>query len=496
MLKIEEKIKDLKKRKKIIGLVHGVFDVLHIGHIWYFEEARKNVDYLIASVTSDKFVNKGPGKPIFGVNKRIEMLRSIKLIDEVIESNEATACQNIKLIKPDFYIKGQDYKDLKKDITNQILIEKKIVEKYGGQLIFTDTKLHSSSSVINQTFDYINGDAKNLISEFKKKNFLQKFNSSISKVEKNNILIIGDPILDIIRFVKPSGKSNKNNIISTQYINEEINEGGVFLPLKFINLFCDKISFINTGDKKGLKIVKKINKNIKIINFNANINLIKKIRYIDSYSYNRLFQTNENESKRIKENVIKKIINFINNNHKKYKNIIFFDYGYSFLNSGFEKKISKFAKKLIINCQTNSYNFGFNIADKYKKNQILSMDEAEFRLIARDKTSELRELILKNKKKFKNNKILIITQGKIGCYILNKNTLHFIPSIIKPKIDTTGSGDIFLMMFFISYCLKNFLITESAFLSHVAAGIHANDIGNRFNFNKNEFIKIINNMLK
>ena len=60
----------LKKRGKTIGLVHGVFDVIHVGHIKHFEEAKKKVDILIASVTDDKFVNKAPGKPIFNIDER------------------------------------------------------------------------------------------------------------------------------------------------------------------------------------------------------------------------------------------------------------------------------------------------------------------------------------------------------------------------------------------------------------------------------------------
>ena len=65
-------------KKKIIGMMHGVFDIIHYGHILYFREAKSKVDYLVVSVTSDKFVNKGPGKPIFNLEKRIEVLKSIK----------------------------------------------------------------------------------------------------------------------------------------------------------------------------------------------------------------------------------------------------------------------------------------------------------------------------------------------------------------------------------------------------------------------------------
>ena len=117
------------KLKKTVGMVHGVFDIIHIGHILYFKDAKSKVDKLIVSVTSDKYVNKGPGKPIFDTTTRIKLLNSIKYIDKVIESNHLTAIPNIKKIKPDYYIKGSDYKNLKDDLSRNILAEKKEVEK-------------------------------------------------------------------------------------------------------------------------------------------------------------------------------------------------------------------------------------------------------------------------------------------------------------------------------------------------------------------------------
>ena len=160
--------------KKKIGMLHGVFDVIHFGHILYFKEAKKKVQKLIVSVTADQYVNKGPEKPIFTLKKRMEVLRSIKYIDSVIESNYPTAVENIKKFKPNLYIKGKDYKKTANDLSKNILLEKKEVEKYGGKLIFTESALYSSSSVINKNFDYINSDARKFINSLNKKVFLGK----------------------------------------------------------------------------------------------------------------------------------------------------------------------------------------------------------------------------------------------------------------------------------------------------------------------------------
>ena len=88
----------LKSKKKKIVLCHGVFDLVHYGHILHLNAAKKFGDYLIVSVTSDTFVNKGPGKPLFSQFQRIQYLSNLEMIDGVILSNTASAIDVLKLI--------------------------------------------------------------------------------------------------------------------------------------------------------------------------------------------------------------------------------------------------------------------------------------------------------------------------------------------------------------------------------------------------------------
>ena len=150
-------------------------------------------------------------------------------------------------------------------------------------------------------------------------------------------MIIGEPIYDILRFVKPSGKSNKNNIIATQFASEEINAGGTLLPIKLLKLFCKNISFLFTGTLEDFRSIKKNSSGISLIKLQSKNKLIKKIRYVDEYTSNRLFQNNINENNKLSVSEIDKINNFLIKNYKKYDHIIFFNYGYIFN----EKKLKK-----------------------------------------------------------------------------------------------------------------------------------------------------------
>ena len=137
-------------QKGSIGLCHGVFDLLHIGHIKYFQEAKSLCDFLVVSITPDQYVNKGPGRPKFSENLRAEAISALDCIDCVVINSWPTAVEIIEQVKPDFYIKGPDYKNLQNDTTGNIFDEKKSVESFNGKLVFTNDDLHSSSSLINE----------------------------------------------------------------------------------------------------------------------------------------------------------------------------------------------------------------------------------------------------------------------------------------------------------------------------------------------------------
>ena len=138
--KLSNKIKELKKKNKKISLSHGVFDLLHPGHIYHFEQAKNKADILIVSITADKYVLKGPGKPYFNEKIRAHSLSSLEMIDFVVITNEKSAVSTIKKIKPNFYFKGSDYKNERSDVTGKNKFEKRAVISNGGKIVFTNEK--------------------------------------------------------------------------------------------------------------------------------------------------------------------------------------------------------------------------------------------------------------------------------------------------------------------------------------------------------------------
>ena len=111
----------LRSNNKKIILCHGVFDLLHIGHINYFKSAKKLGDILVISVTDDQFVNKGPGRPAFKIDDRVKFLKEIDCIDYVCISNATTSEKIIKNLKPNFYCNRVQSLQLKIDNNQSML---------------------------------------------------------------------------------------------------------------------------------------------------------------------------------------------------------------------------------------------------------------------------------------------------------------------------------------------------------------------------------------
>jgi len=489
--------KRINKKFKI-GLAHGVFDILHIGHIEYFKKAKTYCDKLLVSVTEDKFVNKGPNRPAFKISERVKMLKSIKYIDQVIVSKKPTSVDIIKRFKPDIYIKGKDYEDLVLNPNKNLKLEMDAIKKSNGKFLIIDTKLKSSSKILNENFNYLDSDVRSFLKNIDKEKFSIKLKDELFKTHKKKILVIGEPIIDIHCNVKVLGKSQKSNVVSTNFVKNEQFGGGSILASNFIREFFDNVdllAFINANNQRVFK--KYLNKDVRLKTiFSNNEKIIEKKRFVDEYSKNKLFQINHNEKYKLSYKNENLYFNQLKNIIKNYDELIVFDYGYGYM---FEKVLGilkKYPSKININCQTYSSNFGFNLLTKYFNGNVASVDEVEFRLCVQNKNESILSLIKKNKRIINRFKIFIITMGVKGCYIVSKNKIHFIPTVFKNTFDTTGCGDIFFSAFILFNSLKKFDIKELGLLSHIAGGMHANYQGNKNLINKNNLFQIFQTIIK
>jgi len=139
-------VNELKNQDKKIVTANGVFDILHIGHIRYLQEAKKLGDILIVAINSDSSVKKikDPKRPLNNENDRAEALAALECVDYVAIFNENDPIIFLKAIKPNIHVKGGDY-----DMSQ--IIEKSTVEENNGEVkIIPEVEGYSTTNFINK----------------------------------------------------------------------------------------------------------------------------------------------------------------------------------------------------------------------------------------------------------------------------------------------------------------------------------------------------------
>lgn len=148
--KLAEKVERLKKNGQTIAMCHGCFDILHVGHLRHLEAAKKLADILIITITPDRFVNKGPNRPVFPEYQRAELLAGLNVVDLVAINKWDSAIETIRIIKPNIFIKGQEYETHAMQVNPNFISEAKVVGEIGAKIAFTHELTSSSTSAFKR----------------------------------------------------------------------------------------------------------------------------------------------------------------------------------------------------------------------------------------------------------------------------------------------------------------------------------------------------------
>jgi len=489
-----------KKKSKIIVHCHGVFDLLHVGHIRHLKKAKKLGDKLVVTITSDRCVNKGPGKPVFNQTLRGEAIAALEPVDYVAINDTSTAVYPIKVIKPNIYCKGKEYKNFNDDITGEIKNESKELKKIKGKTVFTEELTFSSSRLINRSTDFYSPQQKKIIKKINKISNFKKIKKIIDNFNKLKILVIGETIIDQYNFCEALGKSGKDPMLVFKETRQDQYLGGVLNIARNLSNFSNKITVLSMiGEKK--EYLKYINKNLpkniktKFINKENSPTIVKK-RYIDNISQSKvigIYNINDEILNKKDEMTFNQLLN---NEIKKSDLVIVSDYGHGLISKKSANLICKKSKFLALNAQINASNIGFHTIRNYSNFNTLLINEKEIRHEMRNKISKL-EVLMSSLSKEKNIKNLIVTRGSGGAilYYKKNNKFYYVEAYANKIVDKIGAGDTMLSL--IGPCLKFNIDSDITLLiSSLAASQSVESMGNKNSISKITMLKTLENILK
>jgi cytidyltransferase-like protein len=448
-----------------IVLCHGSFDLVHAGHLIHFEEAKQLGDILVVTITSDKYISK---KRIFSFDEHIraKQLASNEIINYVSIIDESSAVTSIKLLKPDYYVKGKEYENLKHDYTKNIYKENSEIEKVGGKLCFTKGDVYSSTKISHflqstseaeQQLSILNSSEAQFKDIRDKDISLEIIKEYIAKSKELNICVIGETIYDIWIDVVTGSLSIKSKCMTGDIINSEIQIGGAGIIALHLCNFVKNVTLITNSNLNNQNLPS----NLIVENYGSNNEIIK-TRYVDDMKRS-IFETKQ-------ANINPLDYNKLSIKKNEYDIILVADFGHNYLikYDDIYKHIPT-GGYIASMVQTNSSNYGFNTPNKWKNiSNYICMNKLEISLIDGIHFNSNSELYNYAKEIF-INATFSITLGNDGVLISDNDNFMIFPSLNERIVDTIGAGDGYFALSTLANYLFNKPLETSLFGSIGAA---------------------------
>jgi len=422
------------ERVKKVILCHGVFDLVHPGHVRHLVYAKSKADVLVVSITSDGYINKGQYRPHIPQQIRALNLAAFEMVDFVLIDDNPTPIKIIEKLKPDFLAKGFEYGEFSNEKT---VLEQETLLKYGGKIIFTPGDVvYSSSSIINSEKETFGRQNLGLILEAEK----MDIRAIIESVETKNmpkVLVVGDST--------SIGGQIKTPTLSIKLDSTNNYVGGAGIVAAHLRGTGANVDFLSViGDDEGGKFLKselsKFGVNCHLIVDETRPTTVKKVYVSNSH---RLLKVDTVDNRPVSDEIFDQILDTITK--IDYDIIVLSDFRHGIFT---KEKIPILVKSIpkdkfkVADSQVAS-RWG-NILD-FKNFDLITPNEREGRFSLGDQESTVVNLTLELCRK-STAKNIILKLGSRGSMSASQNSTHSrgifsVPALTNLATDPVGAGD-------------------------------------------------------
>lgn len=431
---------------------HGTFDLVHPGHIVHFEEARALGDMLVVTITQGRFVNKGPGRPFFDDVMRVKALTALSLVDYVVVVPHPGAVEAIECVAPHVYCKGKEYANPSNDVTGRIGEDLQAVARLGGQVRYVGSVVFSSSQMINRAFAAVPKAANDRCRELAQKYTPEDFRAAIDGFSKLRVLAVGDIIFDRYSYVHVQGLTSKNRTMSARYLREETHPGGILAIARHLAAFTGTVDVMSLAGAEpwvdGL-LKECLGGRTGHILRRPDFTTVVKQRFVESgkrsSEISKLFALNILDAEHPGAETEEAICRSLGAIMKNYDLVVLADFGHGLMLDRVRDLVQDRAPLLALNCQTNSYNHGFNLINRqYRRADFVSLDEQEIMLGCGQRRPDYQRELTGLATRFGCRQAWL-TRGaseSIGFNAADAAYAHMSP-LETQVVDTVGAGDAF-----------------------------------------------------
>jgi cytidyltransferase-like protein len=228
-------------RDKRVIMCHGVFDVVHPGHVRHLLYAKSKADLLVASITADKHITKGVHRPHVTQDLRALNLAAFEMVDYVVIDRNDRPLANIETIQPDYFAKGFEYNAT--GLAPKTAEEATIVAAYGGEMIFTPGDIvYSSSALINLARPSVKLETLQILMERNQITF-DVLRDVLGRIPGQRVHVVGDTIVDSYTHCTMIGGQTKTPTMSVLYERRVDYVGGAGIVAKHLIAAGAKVTF-------------------------------------------------------------------------------------------------------------------------------------------------------------------------------------------------------------------------------------------------------------
>lgn len=474
--KYEHKIKTRNELCSTIGafprenkviLCHGVFDVVHPGHIRHLAYAKSKADILVVSITSDRHISKGTYRPHVPENLRAHNLAAFEMVDFVIIDESKKPLENLQLVQPDYFAKGFEYTS--EGLPEETQEELDVIEEYGGEMLFTPGDIvYSSSELINLSLPNIYIEKlMSLMSE--EKVTFNDLRNALEKLNGKTVHVIGDTIVDSYTRSTLIGGQTKTPTFSVLYQGKDDYIGGAGIVAQHMRAAGSEVVFstvlgndelkdfvLDGLSESGVKCNAIIDKTRPTTNKNA----------IIAGGY-RLLKIDTLDNRSISEQVIDELSESISKTDCDA--VIFSDFRHGIFNKlSVDKLTEAIPEKTYRVADSQVASRWGNITD-FLGFDLITPNEREARFALADQDSTVGNLSGKLVNETRCG-TLILKLGSRGVFVLSDNQKRYfsIDSFANNVVDAVGAGDALL-----AYATLSMLVTNSPCVSTILGSMAA-----------------------
>ena len=426
-------------RDKSIVLCHGAFDLVHMGHLIHFEDARALGDILVVTITADRHISKKRSVS-FSEEYRARQLAALEIVDYVAVIDEPSAVTAIERLRPDVYVKGPEYANLVLDKTANIFREKALVESYGGRIHFTNGTTFSSTKLAHfllsapeaSQVDPLLSSDRVLFRDLSAHGFtLEQLKGFLAGAARLRVCVIGETIIDEWVDVAVTNLSLKSRCVAGLETARSRQIGGAGAVALHLSGFVEHVDAFTNGPAETVPA------NVTTTSL-SDARLVK-TRFVDRDSGYRLFECKSPDLQGV---AYDRMPDF-----DDYDVVLVADFGHGLIDATTVNARIAGRRRAFVAAmaQVNSSNYGYNLPTKFVGLDYCSVNRTEAELCLRERGLPLPQLI-DRMSRLLNVPALSVTDGDRGAMVTQQGSTFTIPTLSASVVDTIGCGDAYFTL--------------------------------------------------